>query len=47
MDYLLTHNEEYEIMRENGKRYVTENYQWDRIVERISALIDGLNVEVR
>ena len=43
LDYLLTHREEYEVMRENGKRYVDENYQWDRIVAKISVLIDSLN----
>lgn len=42
LDYLLTHKEEYEVMRENGKRYVDENYQWDRIVAKVSALIDKL-----
>ena len=40
LDYLLTHEREYEAMRKNGRRYVAENYQWDRIVERICALIE-------
>lgn len=39
LDYLLTHREEYEIMRENGKRYVEEHYQWDVITESICRLI--------
>lgn len=42
LNYLLEHDEEYEIMRENGKRYVEENYQWDVIVERIKGLITSV-----
>lgn len=43
LDYLLTHPAEYEAMRENGKRYVRENYQWDVIVERICRLIEQVS----
>lgn len=39
LNYLLTHEAEYEVMRENGKRYVAENYQWDRIVQKIVGLL--------
>lgn len=39
LNYLLTHDKEYRIMCENGKRYVAENYQWDRIIRRITQLI--------
>jgi len=40
LNYLLTHPMEYEMMRENARVYVRENYQWKRIVERICELID-------
>lgn len=39
LNYLLTHEWEYRVMSENGKRYVEENYQWDIIVDRIRGLI--------
>lgn len=39
LNYLLTHEREYQAMRENGKRYVEENYQWDIIVRRVRELI--------
>lgn len=41
LDWLLTHPAEYAVMGENGKRYVAENYQWDKIVARIQGLIEG------
>lgn len=41
LSYILTHEKEYAIMSENGKRYVSENYRWDVIVERTCSLIDG------
>ena len=40
LNWLLTHPEEYEAMRANGKRYVKEQYQWEGITERIRTLID-------
>ncbi len=40
LNYLLTHAEEYEVMRENGKRYVNENYRWEIIIEKICNLIE-------
>lgn len=40
LNYLLTHENEYGVMCENGKKYVAENYQWDGIVKRICELID-------
>ena len=40
LNWLLTHPEEYEAMRANGKRYVKEHYQWEGITERIRMLID-------
>lgn len=39
--YLLNHPAQYEIMRKNAVKYVEENYQWERIVERIRRLIEG------
>ena len=41
LSYILTHEKEYAIMSENGKRYVSENYRWDVIVERTCSLIEG------
>lgn len=40
LNYLLSHDAEYAVMCENGKKYVEENYQWDVIVKRICGLID-------
>ena len=40
--YLLNHEAVYEAMRENGRRYVEENYRWDVIVKRYGDLIDRL-----
>lgn len=40
LNYLLTHPEQYEIMRKNGKKYINENYQWDVIVEKYKNLIE-------
>jgi len=37
--WLLAHPAAYEVMRENGKEYVRENYSWDRIVEKYQGLI--------
>lgn len=39
LNYLLTYQEQYEVMRWNGKKYVAENYQWAKIIERICQLI--------
>lgn len=40
LDYLLTHEREYQAMCENGKRYVKERYQWEQIVKKICGLIE-------
>ncbi len=40
LTWLLEHEEDYEGMRENGKRYVRENYRWDGITQRICSLIE-------
>jgi glycosyltransferase involved in cell wall biosynthesis len=41
LNYLLTHPEEYEIMRANARKYVEENYRWDAIMSRLCAFIDS------
>ena len=40
LDLLLTDFERYEIMRENGKRYIQENYRWDVIIKKYKEIID-------
>ena len=40
LNYLRTHKREYQIMCENGKKYISENYQWDVIIQRIRQLIE-------
>lgn len=40
LDYFLTHDREYEVMRKNSVAYVRKNYQWDDIVRRIAGLIE-------
>ena len=42
LSYLLSHPEQYEQMRENGKKYVRENYDWDIILDKIHGLIESL-----
>jgi len=42
LSYLLSHPEQYEQMRENGKRYVQENYDWDVILDKIHGLIESM-----
>ena len=46
LNYLLSHEEVYEAMRLNGKKYVAENYQWDVIVNRIKQLISGIEGDI-
>ena len=41
LNYLLTHEAQYQAMRENGRKYVEENYRWDVIVGRYAELIDS------
>lgn len=43
VNYILDHPDEVSIMKENAKKYVDENYQWDVIVARLSELIKGVN----
>ena len=42
INYLLTHDEEVKIMCQNAKKYVEDNYQWDRIIERLCLLIEAI-----
>lgn len=42
LNYLLTHEQEYQIMCENGKKYVNEHYQWDVIVRKFCRLIEAV-----
>ena len=42
LNYLLEHSDIYEIMQENGKKYVKEKYQWKNIVPEIQKIIDGI-----
>lgn len=44
LNYLLTHPEEYDVMRENGRRYVDENYRWEIIISKIRKLIDEFKI---
>lgn len=46
LNYLLRHQDVYEAMRKNGKKYVDENYQWDVIIRRIRGLIDSGQTEL-
>ena len=41
VDYLLEHPREYEIMGNNGKKYVDENYRWEQIIKKVTDLIES------
>ena len=41
LDYLLDHQNIYEQMCENGKKYVREHYDWDHIVRQLVSLIEA------
>lgn len=40
INYLLTHNNEYNIMSQNGKKFVENNYMWDSIIDNIHEFIE-------
>lgn len=40
VDYLLTHETEYEIMCRNAKKYVDNNYKWDVVLRRLDDVIE-------
>ena len=42
LDFLLTHEAEYEAMRGNGKAYVEKHYRWEVIVRRYGELIESM-----
>ncbi len=42
LNWLRTHPAEYAVMRENGKKYVEQNYRWDVIIEKYQELIQSL-----
>jgi len=42
LTWLLEHEDAYEAMRENGRRYVKEHYQWEGITDRIRSLIEAV-----
>lgn len=42
INYILTHEEEKEIMCKNAKLYVDNHYQWDKIIEKLSSLIEAI-----
>ena len=42
LSYLLSHPEQYEQMRENGRKYVRQNYDWNVILEKIRGMIESL-----
>lgn len=44
LSYLLTHPNEYEVMRDNAIAYVEKNYQWDVIIKKIDDLISQRNL---
>lgn len=43
LNYMLNNKKAYEMMCENGKKYIDENYQWDIILRKISGLIEKVN----
>lgn len=40
LDYIFSHDAEYETLRENARQYVEKNYRWDVIMERFRNLLD-------
>ena len=40
IDYIFSHDKEYEYMRKNALRYVEENYRWDVIMRKFDEIID-------
>ena len=41
LNYLLNNPDKYEIMRNNARRYVAENYRWDTIMTKLRDFIDN------
>lgn len=42
INYILTHEEEKNNMCQNAKHYVDDNYQWDKIIEKLCSLIEAI-----
>ena len=40
VDYIFTHDREYQCMRENARKYVEQNYRWDVIMGKFDEIID-------
>lgn len=40
LDYIFSHDGEYEILRENAREYVDKNYRWDVIIKKFKEVID-------
>lgn len=40
MDFMLQNGHDYNIMCENAKRYVMENYSWDAVITKVTGLIE-------
>ena len=42
INYILTHEEETSLMCKNARKYVSDNYEWDALVYRLSQLIESI-----
>lgn len=42
LDYVFSHEYEYNIMRENARKYIKENYEWDAIMRKFRAIINNI-----
>ncbi len=43
LDYIFSHDGEYEMLRENARQYVEKNYRWDVIMKRFKELISDIS----
>jgi lipopolysaccharide biosynthesis glycosyltransferase/glycosyltransferase involved in cell wall biosynthesis len=42
LDYLVSHASERQIMGENGERYVTAHYSWERVIEKLCTAVERI-----
>lgn len=42
LDYVFSHDSEYEIMRRNAQEYIRKNYEWDVIMRKFRKIIDNI-----
>ena len=42
LEYLFSHDAEYEVMCKNAKCYVQENFEWDVIMEKFRRLVNSI-----